>query len=294
MEIKKLTNSEDINIDHIHLKGFKVYEVGSDIDGLPFYGRKDFYKICLHNGNSIIRYADKEIEINATTLFFGTPHTPYSWEVISATGNSYACLFSEEFLKNRSHPKSLEQSPLFDVEASPVYSLNEEQATSITDLFQKMLAEQNQTYHYKNEVIRSYVNLIIHESLKMQPSGSLSNHHNAASRITSLFLELLERQFPIESPHHPLQLNAPTDYAEKLNVHVNHLNRSVKEVTGQSTSKHISERIIVEAKALLKHTDCNVSDIAYALGFEYSTYFSNYFKRNTGTTPTSVRQIETV
>ncbi len=51
----------------------------------------------------------------------------------------------------------------------------------------------------------------------------------------------------------------------------------------------MSERIVSEAKALLQHTDWNIADIAYSLGFEYPTYFNNYFKRVTGTTPTAFR-----
>jgi AraC-like DNA-binding protein len=82
------------------------------------------------------------------------------------------------------------------------------------------------------------------------------------------------------------------DYAQQLNIHINHLNRAVKEVTGKSTTTHITERIATEAKALLQHTDWNISEIAYALGFEYPTYFNNFFKRITGTNPRSLREIE--
>jgi len=76
-----------------------------------------------------------------------------------------------------------------------------------------------------------------------------------------------------------------------LSVHVNYLNRSLKEVTGKPTSAHISGRIAAEAKALLQHTDWSVADIAYALGFEYPAYFHNYFKRVTGTTPNAIRKV---
>ncbi len=102
-------------------------------------------------------------------------------------------------------------------------------------------------------------------------------------------MELLERQFPIESPDQPLQLKTAQDYASHLSIHVNYLNRAVKEVTGKPTTAHITERIISEAKALLQHTDWSISEIAYSLGFDYPTYFNNYFKRITGTTPTSFR-----
>ena len=50
-----------------------------------------------------------------------------------------------------------------------------------------------------------------------------------------------------------------------------------------------SQRNISEAKALLQHTSWNIADIAYALGFEYPSYFNNYFKRMTGTNPTFLR-----
>lgn len=104
-----------------------------------------------------------------------------------------------------------------------------------------------------------------------------------------MFLELLERQFPIENIERPLQLKTAQDYAKNLNVHANYLNRAVKEVTGKPTTAHISERIISEAKALLQHTDWNIADIAYALGFEYPTYFNNFFKKITGTNPKTLR-----
>ena len=156
-------------------------------------------------------------------------------------------------------------------------------------MFQKMIAEQESGYAFKDELIRNYINLIIHEALKMQPSENYSKNKNAAQRITSVFLELLERQFPIESIQHPLQLKTAQDYAQNLAVHVNHLNSSVKEVTGKPTTAHISERIISEARALLQHTDWSISEIAYALGFEYPTYFNNFFKKKTGHIPTLVR-----
>jgi AraC-like DNA-binding protein len=123
----------------------------------------------------------------------------------------------------------------------------------------------------------------------MQPSESYSRQKNAAERITAVFLELLERQFPIESIERPLQLKTAQQFAKHLSVHVNSLNRSVKEVTGKPTTTHISERIISEAKALLQHTDWNIADIAYALGFEYPTYFNNFFKKITGTNPKAFR-----
>jgi AraC family transcriptional activator of pobA len=74
-------------------------------------------------------------------------------------------------------------------------------------------------------------------------------------------------------------------------VHVNSLNRAVKQVTGKPTTAHIAERLTSEAKWLLHHTDWSVGDIADRLGFEYTTYFHRLFKHYTGTTPLAFRQV---
>jgi len=274
--------------NELKLKGFNVFQIESDGNATRIYSRKDFYKICLTTGKSIIHYADKSYDAEGTVLFFGNPHIPYSWETISTSYVGYTCLFSEVFLKS-DRSESLQHSPLFKIGGTPILKITEQQREFLSTLFQKMIEEQQTDYVYKDDLIRNYINLIIHEALKLQPSQNFDQHRNASSRITSVFLELLERQFPIEDTERPLQFKTAQDYAKNLNVHANYLNRAVKEVTGKPTTTHISERIISEAKALLQHTDWNIADIAYALGFEYPTYFNNFFKKMTGTNPKSFR-----
>ncbi len=274
--------------NELKLKGFNVFQIESDGNATRLYNRKDFYKICMTTGKSIIHYADKSFDAEGTVLFFGNPHIPYSWETISTSYVGYTCLFSEEFLKS-DRSESLQHSPLFKIDGTPILKITEQQREFLSTLFQKMIEEQQTDYVYKDDLIRNYINLIIHEALKLQPSENFDLNRNASSRITSVFLELLERQFPIEDTEKPLQLKTAQDFAKNLNVHANSLNRAVKEVTGKPTTTHISERIISEAKALLQHTDWNIADIAYALGFEYPTYFNNFFKKLTGTNPKSFR-----
>ncbi|MBF7091593.1 AraC family transcriptional regulator [Flavobacterium sp. ALJ2] len=284
-----VSQASDFNTSDLKLKGFKVYEVNSGVNAIPTYNRRDFYKICINTSKSLIHYADRGIETDGTILFFGNPHIPYSWEIISPIYKGYACVFTEEFLKINYRSNSLNESPLFKIGGTPIFSLTAAQEEFINSMFIKMIAEQDTDYIFKDDLIRNYINLIIHESLKMQPSENFFKHKNASSRITTLFMELLERQFPIETKDQPLKLKTPQDYAQNLAVHVNHLNRSVKEITGKSTTAHISERIISEAKALLQHTDWSIADVGFSLGFEYPSYFNNYFKRLTGTVPKALR-----
>jgi len=285
---KKSTRSVSAFNNELKLKGFNVFQIESDGAATRIYSRKDFYKICLTTGKSIIHYADKSFDAKGTVLFFGNPHIPYSWETISTSYVGYTCLFSEEFLKS-DRSESLQNSPLFKIGGTPILKITAQQREFLSTLFRKMIEEQQTDYAYKDDLIRNYINLIIHEALKLTPSENFDQHRNASSRITSVFLELLERQFPIEDAERPLQLKTAQDYAKNLNVHANYLNRAVKEVTGKPTTAHISERIISEAKALLQHTNWNIAEIAYALGFNYPTYFNNFFKRLTGTNPKSLR-----
>ena len=273
----------------LKLKGFNVFQIEADGAATRVYSRKDFYKICLTTGTSRIHYADRTFEQEGTVLFFGNPHIPYSWETLTTRYVGYTCLFSEDFLKAGDRTDSVLRSPLFKLGGTPLLKITKEQRTFLNGLFERMIAEQDSDYAHKDELIRNYIHLIVHEALKLTPSEEFDTRKNAASRITTVFLETLERQFPIESADRPLGLRTPQDYAQALNVHVNSLNRAVKGVTGKPTGAHIAERVITEARALLEHTDWNVAEVAYALGFEYPSYFNSYFKRITGTNPQTLR-----
>src|SRR5699024_2832610 len=116
-----------------------------------------------------------------------------------------------------------------------------------------------------------------------------STEMDAAHRHTQQFLELLERQFPIASIHQQVSLNTPAQFAEEMSIHANHLNNQVKQVTEQSVRAHIQNRLMLEARLLLTHTDWPIADIAFCLGFSEPTSFSHFVKRQTEQTPSSIR-----
>lgn len=212
------------------------------------YNRRDFYKISLTLGTGRLLYADKGALIDRPALIFSNPMIPYSWEAISEEQEGFFCLFTEDFLKAKDRDLVLQDAPLFKIGTNPVFFVNAPQLQYISTIFQNMLREFNSGYIHKYDLLRNHVNLLLHEAMKMQPLVSYFKHQNASERISSMFLELLERQFPVDSPQYALKLKSANDYAEHLSVHVNHLNRAVKEVTGKTTTEHLTERIISEAK----------------------------------------------
>ena len=285
-----VTSHQAVSAQELKLKGFKAYEVDTSVSPSLAYRRRDFYKVGLVTSHCTVHYADRSIELNGTCLLFANPHIPYSVELHEPWLKGYSCLFTEAYMRENDRSESLQQSPLFKVSGTPIFHLNEEQAAYAKGIFRKMLAEQSTEYLYKGDLIRTYLQLLIHEALRMQPTESFVQHKNASSRLTALFQELLERQFPVETPNQAMALKTARDYADQLGVHINHLNRAVKEVTGKPTSVHIAERVIGEAKALLHHTSWSTAEIAYSLGFEYPTYFNSFFKKHTGTTPLTFRR----
>lgn len=267
---------------------FSIYHC-DDFRAKPVpYNRRDFYKITLQFGTSRLEYADKGILIDKPALLFTNPLIPYSWEPISEEQKGYFVLFTEEFLKTTHADLSLEQSPLFRLGADPVYYVDPEQVNYIKQIFDNMKREFDSDYVYRFDLLRNHLNVLLHEAVKLTPLTNYFENQNASNRITSLFLELLDRQFPLDSQRR-LTLRTPNQYADQMSVHVNHLNHAVKEVTGRTTTDHLNERIVAEAKALIINTDWNISEISYSLGYEYPTYFNNFFKKWTGKTPTSFR-----
>ncbi|WP_075352384.1 helix-turn-helix domain-containing protein [Algoriphagus marinus] len=113
---------------------------------------------------------------------------------------------------------------------------------------------------------------------------------NASERINFDFLELLNSQFPINDVHRPLILRSASDFAQTLNIHVNHLNRVLKKIHNKSTSIIISEKILQESKLLLKSGNWSISEIAFALGFSEVSHFNNFFKKKTKMNPSQFRK----
>lgn len=272
-------------------KGFKVYEQAGPVPPTLVQGRRDYYKIVLvTDGDLTITCGAGTVEASAPFLFLANPHVPHTVASCSAGGGTrLICLFTEAFFRGRERAALLRRSPLTQPDAVPVVPLSPEQAGFLAGLYRQMLGVYDGEYAGRSALLTTALELLLHEVARWQPAAAPAPPKNAATRLADLFLALLERQFPIESTAKPLQARTAQDFAGSLAVHVNYLNRAVKEATGKPTSVHIAERVAAEAQALLQHTNWSVADIAYSLGFAYPTYFNNFFKRVTGQIPKTFR-----
>ena len=253
------------------------------------YGRKQFYKISLLSGGNTYHYADKSVRIEKNVLLFNNPLVPYHWEQPDEQQQGIFCLFTEALLPWRA-ASGLSEYPVFQPGEQSVFQLTDAQYQSMETVFTKMETELASDYVFKYEVLRHAALELVHGALRLQPSAATLPSLSAAARIAALFAELLERQFPIESPSQRVRLRFPVEFANQLSLHVNHLNKALREVTGQTTSALLAARFTQEARALLKHTRWTVSEIAWCLGFEELPHFINFFKKNAHATPKAFRQ----
>lgn len=92
------------------------------------------------------------------------------------------------------------QSPLFKTNSTPAFALTNEQVAYLASVCQKMLAEQGTDYLFKNDLVRTYLQLLIHKTLRTQPTENFRKQQGASSHLATLFLELPERLFPVEIP----------------------------------------------------------------------------------------------
>lgn len=260
--------------------------VGDQAKPVP-YKRRDFYKVMLVVGKSKVHFADKVIEVHKQALSFSNPQIPYKWEHTEKIRSGFFCIFNQHFFHQYG---DLNQYAVFQPHGEHIFELTDEQVAQVTKVYERMFEELNSDYIHKYDVLRNLVFELLHFAMKMQPSSQFDKQQiNASQRISTLFMELLERQFPIEENHPQVSLRSASDFANQLNIHVNHLNRALKETTQKTTTQIIAERILQEAKTLLKHSNWNVSEIAFALGFTEVTHFNNFFKKHAQVSPLKFR-----
>lgn len=271
---------------------YRLEEFGCDSRELPAK-RRDFYKISLMlRGEGVVSYADRAIHVKGPAFTFSNPLIPYSWEPIIDQQTGYFCMFTESFIDAGLKSGGLAQSPLFMAGGHHIFFPDEEKSAELSRVFESMLREGTSVYTNKYDLLKSYIQILMHEALKMAPPATYYVPGNASHRISQLFVELLEQQFPLDGndPGAIIRLRNANEFASQLSVHTNHLNRALKETTGKTTTEWISERVLQKARAMLRNSQHDIAGIAYSLGFEHASNFNIFFKKQTGQTPLQFRK----
>lgn len=233
--------------------------------------RLDFYMVVLVTGGEGIKtFGTKEYYIQKGMLCFVAPGMVTNWESIVDDHQGYIMTFDAHILPE------LHTYPFFQVGGCPVISLNEEQQHYFHHYFQEIEKEYQAG---QPELIRAFLTIILKKTQQLYSVSEPLSGSNAAIRLTAAFTALIDKDFEQKL----------STYARELNVTQNHLNDTVKAVTGKTPGVHIHERMIKEAAQLLIHTQLTIAEICYKLNFADQSYFIRFFKRYTGSTPGQYR-----
>ncbi|HSZ24745.1 MAG TPA: AraC family transcriptional regulator [Cytophagaceae bacterium] len=247
--------------------------------------RHDFFEILfLTNGSGTHTIDFQDYEIKPNSIFFLSPGQIHS---ISLSKDIYGYIFlfsSEFFLMNKADRNKIFEFPFFYTisNENPPLELKEEKDSSfLKELFLKGCNESADHLLESDEVIHSILDLILAYCKRLYPSTTIHPGMQKGKLMVKKFKQLIEDQYK--------ENFSVKDFAEKLMVTPNHLNETVKNIMGRTASDLIDEKMIIEIKKLLLHTDLTASEVAYRLNFSDQSYFSKFFKKKTGFSPSEFR-----
>ena len=247
--------------------------------------RHDFFEVLyLKKGSGFHVIDGNNYEIKPPCVFFMSRGQAHKLE-LSQDIEGYIFIFTADFyLLNRTDQNRLIEFPFFYTihqDNPPLQLENESDIRFLEDLFRKGIAEIARPEGYSVEMLRSILDLILTTcSARYQVSESLMNK-GKGQILVKRFFHLLE-----ENHRKNLSLN---EYAQMIGVTANHLTQTIKQLTGKTSSQIIKDKQLLEIKRLLVHTNLSVSEIAGQLNFDDQSYFTKFFKRETGVTPLQYR-----
>lgn len=243
--------------------------------------RNYYFMVFVKEGNSRHWIDMTPYRVKSNAFYFTNPQQVHLKEE-STPFTGLTLTFTEEFLA-MDDSGTLKQLPIIQArDSGHELILNEQDQIFIEDILGKLLAEYEAKNSWQQSMLLAYMKvlLIYLSRLYKQQFGPAANP-TPGKQVLKSFLS------KVDEWHR--QLHEVTAYASMLNLSAGHLSELVKEQSGKPAIAHIHERLIVEAKRLLFHTEHSIKEIAFQLGFEDASYFNRFFKRLTQHTPINYR-----
>lgn len=248
--------------------------------------RHSYYEIFFFLKGGGTHHIDfNEFEVESGSLHFVSPGQVH---LLNRALNShgYIVLFSREFYQiGLNNADTLYEFPFLNNNTSkPIIKIPENKLEYIKSLFEKIKEENIRKDEDKEEILRACLNMLLLESKRIFSDTGDKNKSsgNNKTELVKKFRILVEKNFVL--------MHKPGDYASMLCVTPGHLNDITQEVLGLSAGDIIHDRLILEIKRILLHTNQSVNEIAYSLNFEDPSYFTRFFKKRTGLSPKEFRE----
>lgn len=249
-----------------------------------------FYQIIWFKAGNGKHFVDfHEYDVSENTIFFIAKNQVHAFDRVDYEG--YVIHFSEDFLVQKENDVdfflkcSMFNNP-YQQPSCCVGSGNEYKLDEYILQMQVELAE-HQKYG-QEELLRLYLKAFLIQVQRRKYELEELNKGLAPfivdEKRTQLirFVNLIEENYTKALP--------VSTYADMLFVSLRTLSNLTMQLVKKKPSQMIHERIILEAKRLLLHSELNVNQIADKVGFEDPSYFVKYFKKYTNQSPVSFRK----
>ena len=243
--------------------------------------RKDYYFFVLVRQGSSRHWIDMmPYTLKPDTFYFTVPNqVQLKEEAEPLTGILIA--FTDEFLALEGN-SSLKQLPIIQNKHNGHdLSLTSADVIFIEDVLKKMYTEYTSKNNWQHGMMMAYIQVLM-----IYLSRLYTEQYNNAQQTPD---RLMLKRYLSKIEESYIQTHEVTAYADMLNISAGHLSEVVKEQSGKPAIAHIHERLILEAKRLLFHTEHSIKEIAFQLGFEDASYFNRFFKRLAKHTPVVYR-----
>ncbi len=251
---------------------------------LPYPHRHDFYQIdWVEHGTGHHIIDSVKYEVKPRTLFFMAPGQVHDFQLSDDTVGFTINFSAEFFVLQLQNKNMLSELPVYDLDDSvQALYLDDVQARSIIETLNSIGEEYIADQSGWADVVRSYLYILLVKASRMAEPGVGTDPASRSLFLARRFKSLLEKDFST--------VQEVGEYAQMLRVNERSLNEAVRRSTGTTASKQIRERVMLEAKRLLLHSEVSVAEVADRLAFEDPAYFSRAFKKHTGRSPLEFRQ----
>lgn len=261
--------SQGISIDRLDIKKIDFKTTQRSEEATQSHRDEGHTFHIVEKGSLVIEIDFQKYNITAPAVVYMHPNQVH--RILCFTNMTVCSLSIKNENLNQEYLKFLEE-----ITPSIPLTLTNDIYTNIFDTFSLCLnfstQKSNRLYHLLlkdscNTLVGLLISAFLNQNIRL-------NNLSRFEIIAKSFNQLLEKNYHA--------LKRPAAYAKQLNISTHYLNESIKNVTGLSVSQCIRERIILEAKRLLYHSDKSVKEIAFELGFEDYPYFSRLFTKATG------------
>lgn len=275
-------------LDHLNIDTFKNtqihvtdYSKHSNLRLVSDPIKIDFYLFAVKVGfETTDAFGKTNYDKGNALAFFDKPGQEIQWSVKNAWTGYHLLISKDVFLKYS------KDYSLFKYSNHEALFVTPSEEKVLINIFQNALKEFKNDV-FSEEILFSYATLMLSYVVKFY-RRQFNTRAEKYNSVVSNFEKELQDYF--HQPKEIYALPSVAYFAEKANLTPNYFGDVVKHFTEKSPVEHIHQQLLITAKHKLNQPNKTISEIAYSLGFDYPTYFTRFFRKKTGITPSEFRK----